>query len=295
MKLNILEKKAFISVVMIVVLFLGSVLYIGNRNLWFEKKITFKTKVKDADGLREGAVVTFSGLRVGDVTSLKVAEDNLIEVTFTVKKSLAQRVTDKTIAKLHRTFLIGEKRIDLNVGQVGVPLVAGEFVKGVDSTEIADLLSGKNMDSVFSRLGELQSGLNNWAKSFNALSESLRPEEVVEIYKLITPTLKSVKHLMDEMSEVTQLTKEIRRDLFKNGLAKNALSNLEKTLSPLAKRQKLLEEALNSVSILTSELGKYPEFAKDLVEVLKETSTTLKAIQKTWMLRDHVEDVKKSK
>ena len=283
MKFNILEKKALLSVLMMLFLFVSSIFYIGQRNLWFEKKVIFKTKVKDADALREGAVVTLSGLRVGDVTDLKVGEDNKIEVTFSVKSSLAKRITDTTIAKLHRTFLIGEKRIDLIIDGEGEKIKAGSYVTGLDSTEITDFLSGKSLDSIFSRLSQLQSGLDNWAKSFNALSKSLKPEEIVEIYKLVAPTLRNVN----------SLAKDIREDLFKNNLAKSAITNLEQTLSPLAKRQKLIENTLNSVTILTNELVKYPDFAKDLIEVLKETSTTLKAIQKTWMLRDHVEEVKK--
>lgn len=292
MKFNILEKKALIGITLMGTLFFASIVYVGQRNLWFEPKVKFNTHIQDADGLREGAVVTLAGLRVGEVTDLQVAKDNKIEVTFTVKKSLAERVTKNSVAKLHRTFLIGEKRIDL-IPAEGEPLPAGSNVKGMDSTELADMLSGKNMNSIFARLSDLQKGLDNWAKSFNALSENIKPEEIVGIYKLITPTLHSVKKLADEMMEVTALSSEIRRDFIKNSLAKKTLGHVEKTLMPLASREKLLEDALDSVSLLTTELAKYPHFAKDLVETLKETSTTLKAIQRTWMLKDHVEDVKK--
>ena len=67
-KLNLMEKKAFFGLAGLSILFTVIFFVIGQRNLWFEPKNYYVTHIKDADGLREGSVVTLSGLRVGEVT-----------------------------------------------------------------------------------------------------------------------------------------------------------------------------------------------------------------------------------
>ena len=92
MNLGILEKKALLGLLGVILFFTGSIVIIGNRNLWFETKNTYKTQVKDADGLRIGSQVVLYGLKVGEVISLIVDENNRIEVSFSVVKSLAGKL-----------------------------------------------------------------------------------------------------------------------------------------------------------------------------------------------------------
>src|SRR5262245_38445275 len=124
MSFSILEKKALLGMSLIA-LFLGASLYeIGKRNLWFESKNTYTTRVKDADGLRVGSLVTIAGLRVGDVSSLVVDKDNQIAVTFKVMQTVASRIRKDSVATVFRAFIIGEKRIEIIPGTESEPELA---------------------------------------------------------------------------------------------------------------------------------------------------------------------------
>src|SRR5690606_28895974 len=113
MSLGIFEKRSLFAIALAGGLFMTAVYQIGKRNLWFEKKTQYRTKVSDADGLRIGGYVTVSGLRVGDISDLEVDEQNEILVTMSIKSSIAKRITEGSHVTLFRAFVIGEKRIEL--------------------------------------------------------------------------------------------------------------------------------------------------------------------------------------
>src|SRR4051812_42322037 len=110
MKFSLLEKKALAGMGGIGLFVALAIWQIGKRNFWFEAKNTYQTRVVDADGLRVGSAVTISGLRVGEVSNLEVEEDNHIQVTMEVKRSVAERIREGSVANIFRAFIIGEKK-----------------------------------------------------------------------------------------------------------------------------------------------------------------------------------------
>ena len=161
MQLSLFEKRSVIGMTLALGLFAAAIYQIGKRNLWFEKKTQYRTKVQDADGLRVGGYVTVSGLRVGDISSLEVDEHNEILVTMSIKSSIAKRVTEGSHVTIVRAFIIGEKRIELVPNYANtVPLAAGTLLPSRTPTEITDFITGRKLTELMTNIESLIGGLN---------------------------------------------------------------------------------------------------------------------------------------
>lgn len=297
MKLSSTEKKSLLGMTVIFIVFGLSIFIIGKRNLWFEKKNSYITYINDADSLGIGNIVTLSGLRVGEITNLDVQKDsNLIKVIFTVKNSLAFKIREDSKARFYRTFLIGEKRIDIIPGSKEHPLIPNNgIMKAVSSKEITDLLSGKNIGLFLNKIDGISGGLENFAVEIGAFTKKIKARDLTKTYNLINPALTNLNKLTLDLKVFIDVLKYMKTDLLKNKLAKSTMGNLNTILRPIAKRKVLVAQILDNVQVLSQELKDNPAIAKDMTKALKEVITTLKAIQKTWFLKSHVEDLKKGK
>ena len=154
-----MQKKALIGIIVIVVIFIVNILYIGNKNLWFERKNKYWTVLNSGEGLREGTLVTFKGIKVGEVSKLDFTEENRIKATFTIRKSLAEKIYQGSLVKVARTMLIGEKRMEVVPGSKENDLIHDKgYIPALDLMEISDLLSG---DMAQKFLPSLESTLNS--------------------------------------------------------------------------------------------------------------------------------------
>jgi len=292
-KLNIMEKKALFGLIGLSILFCAIFFVIGKRNLWFEAKNYYTTHIKDADGLREGSIVTLSGLRVGEVTKLEVDPDNKIAVTFSVKRSLKEKVRANSTARLYRAFVIGEKRIDLTPGDLKLEIIKNKgTVKGVESSELADMISGKNVSKLLNEMSSISGSLDRWKDALLAVSKKVNPEEMTKTYLLIRPTLENINNISKELTAFTDSVKILKKDLIDPKVLQNTIKNTNKLIYPVAKRGALIEQLLDNINAISNELANTPSFASDVISALNETTITLKAIQKTWMLKSHVKDLK---
>lgn len=301
MNFSIFEKKALIAGLFVTTLFAVSFLVIGKRNLWFEPKVEYTTYIKDADGLSEGSLVTMSGLRVGEVKSLAVEENNLIKVNFSVSRKLSSKVKTSSVARLYRAFVIGEKRIELVPGEANSPEAEPLAVlKSQESMEIPDLISGKNLQELTARFEGVNSSLEKWLSALNKITEAMDPDSLAKTYSLLIPTLDNLNRLSSELLVLGPFIKELQNQTLDKKLLAKTLKNTNETLAytgkilkPISKREVLLEQVLDNVNVLSNELAQNPTFSRDLLNTLNEVTITLKAIQKTWILKGHVEDVKK--
>jgi phospholipid/cholesterol/gamma-HCH transport system substrate-binding protein len=282
MKLGRLEMKALISIILVLLIFSGAIVYIGNKNHWLTPTKQYLTTVSDGDALRVGGKVTLAGLLVGRITKLRVDDDNKIEIQFEVYTTMTQKIIKGTKARIVRAFLIGEKSIDLLPGpKGGLPVVPGTKLVGIDSMEIPDLISGKNMGDIFSKVEGIGKGMDKLFTAFSHFSTEIKSDELTNTWKLLNPFLKN--------------TNTLTKHLIQNKLIKRTLIDTRAVLAPLKKNATTVDNLLKETNTLVMGLAKNPQFADEISVALKEIIVTLKAAQKTWLLEGHVEDLKKKK
>ena len=314
MQLGIFEKRSLIGIGLAGLLFLAAVFEIGKRNLWFEPKTKYKTKVNDADGLRIGGYVTVSGLRVGEISNLEVDEENLIAVTLDVKSTIAKRVTEGSYVTIFRAFVIGEKRIELVPGEPDSPeLKSLALLPSKTTTELTDFISGKKLTELMTNVESLISGLNGITKNVDQIFGKYHGGDFNKTISLVEPSLENFIKLSEDLIVISkelkkqnkvlpefiasgnEVFKSIQNDFFKDNLIRDTLSTVNQTLTPFAQRQEMMTNMLTSLNDLTDQLKKNPDYASKVIEAVSELTITLKALQKTWLLEGETEEVKKGK
>jgi phospholipid/cholesterol/gamma-HCH transport system substrate-binding protein len=296
MKFNFMEKRAFVLTIGVLIFFCLSIVMVGKRNLWFETKNIYKTVVPDADGLSVGNQINFLGLKVGEVTALNINQENKIEVEFSVKKSLAYKIKVDSLARMNRAFGIGEVRIEIVPGTFdSAILVNGGILKGKESTEITDLISGKNIGVLMDSIKGISTGVGKWSKALELLNAKFKPEDIAESYSLILPVMKNVEKITKDLNVFIQVLTSLKKDMLDNKLAKKSLIHFDRLMAPLSARHREIEGMVLDIGSLSKGLAKNPDFATDITKALKEVIITLKAMQKSYFLESHVKEIKKSK
>lgn len=251
------EKKAILGVTAVLVFFTFSILFIGKKNFWFSSITHYKTIIKNAEGLQVGADITISGFRVGKVTSLKVDEENNILLDLGIYSEMAHKIKKGTKSKVLSSYLIGKKKIALipNTKQI---LQLEEFgtINSLDTQNLTDIVSSENISDAFMRLDSL------------------------------TKNIETSLNSMGKLSEV------INTKLIKTNLLQSTLKDTKAFIGPFKANSKRLEELIVLVHSLASEINKNPDMTKNVATALQEAIITLKAIQKTWILENHVKKIK---
>lgn len=308
------RKKAIIGIATIAIIFVFGLVFVGIENHWFERDNTYFTILDDADGLRKGTPITLSGLKIGKISSVTVDDENKILVRLKISRRYRNKLKKDSLARVVRALVIGDKKIDIVPGTKDSPeLKNNEFIQGQDSFEIMDLISGKKFSKFFKKFDGVQDGINNLILISSKLLQVMKPEDVDKMYSLMTTGMENLNTLLKELNiifvdmggrkkVIPKLAKSalrtvnyVNRDFLRNGLAKNVITDIGKIADPLASKSHLAENTIENLNLLIKEFAKNPKIAKQLVNTLKEATITLKALQKTWILSDHVEKVKKGK
>lgn len=206
-----MHNKALIGIILVTLLFAANVAYIGYKNLWFEPKNRYWTLLKSADGLREGTLVTFHGLKMGEVTELSVTDRNNIKVNFYVRKSMAEKITLGSFVKVTRSMMIGEKKLEIISGPVGNALVQDHgFIRGQDVKEISDLLtSGEQLQRFVPQIERILSNVDSIM-----ISVAENPDMIPKVVKLL--------------DEADVLMKTVERSWLFNSSYKNYLNEQQR-------------------------------------------------------------------
>jgi phospholipid/cholesterol/gamma-HCH transport system substrate-binding protein len=130
-----------IGVLTIAAIIIGAVLVFtltGDRGFTWQR-YTLKTRFSNVAGLASGSPVRVAGVEVGSVTAIEFA-DAQVDVTFELKRTLRDRVTDQSIASLGSVSLLGESAVDITPATSGTPVPEFGYVKaGRSKGSVADV------------------------------------------------------------------------------------------------------------------------------------------------------------
>ncbi len=129
-----------IGVVVILAIIIGAALIFsltGSKGFSWQR-YTLKTRFANVAGLAKGSPVRVAGVEVGQVTGIDFAEEQ-VDVTFEVKDTVRERITDNSIASLGSVSLLGESAVDITPA-AGTPIPDYGYVKaGRAKGSIADV------------------------------------------------------------------------------------------------------------------------------------------------------------
>lgn len=301
-KFNKFERIAGIFVVLAIIGVFLTALSAAIKQGWFEPKINFTTTFENADGIHEGSVVQMSGLRAGEVDSVELESANRIRVSFHVLGKFEDKVREDSTVQLIRPFIIGERVLELAVGGENFKVMAANSsIKSIESADLMTLISGKTMNSYLSRVGGI---LESLRVIIDAFADKNRAESVVRVIDRLDPLMKNI-NLMS--TEVMKLTKQVNHD----GNTQKLLSNMAvittemNRMLPIITKEnphvaKDLAVMTENLAVITKAMGPavkniepdLPKASARMVEALNETVVVLKAMQKSFFMRNSVNEVK---
>ncbi|MCM2281391.1 MAG: MlaD family protein [Bdellovibrionaceae bacterium] len=304
-KFNKFERVAGLFVMTAVVGVCAAMMGVAIRRGWFEPKVDLETTFQSADGIHAGTVVQMAGLRAGSVETVELKNNNEILVRFRISRKFHVKVREDSVVRVMRPFIIGEKVLDISVGSDSARLVAENAnLPSEESADIMDLLNGRKLGPHLATLGQMMENLRVVAEAF------LDPERSKNIVKIFD----EMRPLVQNMNAMAKETANLLRKGNKNDQMATALTNLAMLSNELAR---VLPEFTKNSPELAADLGKIakntailtqemqvfmpmltqmapelPKASARAYEALNETVVTLKALQKSFLLRGSVKEVR---
>jgi phospholipid/cholesterol/gamma-HCH transport system substrate-binding protein len=125
------------------ILFLvGAMLFFGLNKRWFQRDPEFRSLFNTAEGLSAGLALELQGFAIGRVRQVRLTEDHLVEVRFSVHREHAGLIRSHSAVELVVQPLgFGSKLVLYPGRDAGEPLPAGSFIPSTDRPEGQDLIA----------------------------------------------------------------------------------------------------------------------------------------------------------
>lgn len=304
-KFNKFERIAGMFVGVAIAGFLVATLTVAVKKGWFDSKVSFTTTMVTADGVHPGTMVQISGLRAGSVDDVELVSATEVKVRFGVLERFASKIKQDSVVQLIRPFIIGEKVLEVTVGATEQPaLEAHAEIPMRDTFDVMDLLGGRKMSAFVTSFDHMADSLRIFAEAF---SDPQRSKAIVSMVDQLAPLAKNLNYLSNNVNKITDTAlKEHRLELMMINLAKMSeelgqiLPEFSREVPDMGHQMAQIIQNLNT---LTTEFAKLtpainaiapdlPRTTKRAVEALDETVVLLKAMQRSWLLRSNVKDIK---
>lgn len=162
-----LQIKVGLLILTALVVFGVAIFMMGAERRLFETRVQYEIHFSRTIGLRDGAPISLTGVRVGSVESLSLPADlrqNFIVVTINVAREAMARIRKDTVARIHTQGLLGDKFVELSGGSPdGEPLPPGSLIHSIDPLDYESLLSEGG--DVVQNVAEITGSVRNMLKS----------------------------------------------------------------------------------------------------------------------------------
>lgn len=304
-RFNKFEKVAGLFVGLAILTCLVGMVGIAVKNGWFAMKIKYYTELESADGVHAGTIVQIAGLRVGSVTDVELMGDDKVRVQFEVIERFRSKVRKDSTIQMFRPFILAEKVLEVRAGTTEEPEVEpGGMIPTLASTDVMDLLSGKKMGQVLSSFDHLAESLKVVGEAF---SNPQRTQALVQMVDRLNPLVENLNVMATEIVKITNVAnKKQRAEVIVSNLAE--LSEQLQKMVPAFNQEApnvgaQLGQIVANLNVLTTEFKKVtpainviapelPRTSRRAVEALDETVVLLKALQKSFLLRSNVKEVR---
>lgn len=278
-RFNKFEKVAGLFVGLAILICVVGSAGIALKNGWFALKVDYITELESADGIHAGTIVQIAGLRVGQVTDVDLESNDRVRVKFEILEKFKDKVRVDSRVQMFRPFILAEKVLEVTVGGEDQRVLdPGSTIPTVTTTDLMDLLSGKKLSSIFATFDNLAESLKIVGEAF---ANPKRTKALVQMIDRLNPLVENLNTMSMEISRLSKSTNQEVPDL---GVQ---LGQLVRNLNVLTAEFQKLTPAIEAVA------PELPRTSRRAVEALDETVVLLKAMQRSFFIRDKVDQIRK--
>lgn len=258
-KFRHLEKIVGVFLTIVILVIIAVIMLIGKERRWFEKHYEFTAKFLRGEGISPGMQVAIKGIQVGEVKSVYLGEDNLIEVTFSVYQEYAERIRKDSVVKL-RAPLIGSKALDIIPGGKDQPVLAsGSYVWSQDTKEgeiiLGEKLKEEKPDQITRIMNNLEQLTYNLSSDEGSLEHSLG--KIYAFFDMLTSEEESLNQTLKNLEAITR--------------------SLEDNQGSIGKLMNDNYELYNNIIAITENLNATVKNFQTLTKTLSDSSPEIKA------------------
>jgi len=232
-----LKFRVGVFVLVALAVFLGLVYALGARARLFEARYTIHADFTEVGGLVDGATVRLAGVQIGRVTGVHLPGEpgGKVRVDLTIARRYSDRIRKNSIARIETQGLLGDKIVEITVGQATAPPVApGEVLAARDPADFGRVIAA---------------GAET-AKDVGALAAALRETaEKVNQSKLIEDAATTVNKLGRVVDQVEHGRGWAHTLVYEEPLALRRLNELIATTQTLVER---VEKGQGAAGVLVS-------------------------------------------
>ena len=260
----------------------------------FDDVVYYQTFMKNAQGISTETIINISGIDVGKVSSIKIAEDNKIHITFFVYQEFQKLLRADSKGELNKLSLVGNAMIIIKAGSASMPVLPdGAVIQVEEPVTTDDLIAGITpvIENLESLIGDL-----------SKIIEAIDPEAVKTTTQDVKALMSNVRGLSDHVNQGKGSLGRILYDTKQEESVNNSLLMLEKTINGINKRINETKPVIDNVNKLTLEskdmivdvrqsiknldknIEQLPSLMNSTQEVLDNSNETLRSVQKVWPL-----------
>lgn len=177
--------KLGLFVLVSLILFLIGIFFIGNARDLFNPTIEVHTAFKDVGGLTRGNNVWLSGVKIGTVREVQIANDSIVSVTLGIRENDRRFINEDALATIGSDGLIGNTIVVIKPGQLRDPIDDGDTIASFSEASAQDIMNmleetGENALVITEELQEIAKQINSGEGTIGRLLKSPELAESLE-------------------------------------------------------------------------------------------------------------------
>jgi len=260
---------------------------LGRNQRWFIQDYQYRTYFSSASGISPNMDIKYKGFTIGHVKKISLAEDDRVEIIFTIFEEYGQRVTEGSLVEMQSSPIPGFGNAFVFHPGKGTELIPdGSIIPEVNSREGRMVMHNglstvaKADDSITNILNQVTSILETVNLSISGSKESSEVplDQIISNIVGVTDDVRSVTLTLSE--NLQPLIKNIESITFMLSDPNSAISSLMNANGPLYTN---IENAIVSLAGVVENLNKTSQFIPaqlpQIGVLINELNMTIRSVQ----------------
>lgn len=268
-------------------IFILAVYFIGDKQKMFGKTNHLEAVFNNVNGLQLGNSVRYSGISVGTVRGIKMANDTIIRVDMIIDKAIFPYIKKDAVATISSDGLVGNMIINILPGKGNEPSVApGDEIRSFNRVRTEDMLNtlsvtNKNAAKLTSNLLKITDEINEGKGPLGSLlNDTIMSRDLKETMRYLKLTSKGASETITKIDKLVASldNKDNVVGVIKDSAMANKIKNMVSNLDKSTKEINLVVANLNATILNVKEgKGAINYLANDpkLVQKIDSTMTNI--------------------
>ena len=278
----------------------------------FDRVVHYQTLMTNAQGISTETIINISGIDVGRVSAINIADNNKIHISFFIYKKFQTLLRADSTGEVNKLSLVGNNVIIIKAGSPNLPILSDGATIPIEEPVVTDYLTIAGITPAIKKFEIVLGDLSQ-------LIDNIDPKVIRDSSQNLQTVLADLRGLSDHVAEGKGSLGRIFYDKKQEQSIDNSLLLLEKTLSGISQRvnesqpviananklameskkmltdaakltsesQQLIVDMRRSINKVDQQLQHLPGLINNIQSVLESSDQTLKGTQSVHVFIDN--------